>query len=72
MNSDTGKSYTGPQVPAAMARGEKLVEISFRAATEIRRGRHFLAQQQRERRRRKQARRRDAMAKASRRGNRRG
>lgn len=70
MNSETGKSYVGPAVAEARTRGEKLVEISLRAATEIRAGRQALAHQKRERRRKKQRRRRDAIARASRKANR--
>jgi topoisomerase IA-like protein len=70
MNSDTGKSYVGRgPVDAAISRGERLHEITLRAAESIRAGRLALARQKLKARRGK-ARRRDAIAKASRRANR--
>ena len=70
MNSDTGKSYVGQgAVDAALSRGERLREITLRAAESIRAGREALARQHHARRR-KNNRRRDVMAKASRRANR--
>jgi hypothetical protein len=70
MNSDTGKSYSGvANVTAALQRGEKLIEISSKAAVGIaicRRARSVELRKKRSRQRR-----RDAIAKASRRGNRR-
>jgi topoisomerase IA-like protein len=70
MNTDTGKSYIGRgDVDAALSRGERLREITYRAAETIRAARQALARQKWNRRRKK-ARRRDAMAKASRKVNR--
>jgi topoisomerase IA-like protein len=69
MNSDTGKAYTGAgPIKAALSRGEKLVEISSKAAASIAAGRRARSRELRGRR--KRARRRDAIAKSSRRANR--
>jgi hypothetical protein len=80
MNTETGKVYEGDEVAAAKARGEKLVEITQRAAKQIRAGRAALAiarrknrmaqRRARERKQKRKASTRQGMQKASRRANR--
>lgn len=77
MNTETGKVYTTPKaIEAAQARGEKLTEVSARAAKSIKAGRAARARTlwaQRAARQRKEKhrnRKRDAIAKASRKRNR--
>lgn len=65
MNSETGKTYEGDEVVAAMLRGEPLVPVSMRAAKIIKQMRNARAQTLKRRRRK-----RDAMQRASRRANR--
>ena len=69
MNSETGKAYTGAgPINAALFRGEKLVEISSKAAASIAAGRRARSRELQGRR--KRARKRDVIAKSSRRANR--
>ena len=67
MNSETGKAYAEPEtVAAAVNRGEKLIEISERAARSIVACRNARAAALKAQRRK-----RDRLAKASRKANRR-
>lgn len=50
MNTDTGKVYEGEEVDKARSRGEKLVEITAKAAKSIKEGRRLLAIEKRKRR----------------------
>lgn len=69
MNSETGKAYSGAAaVTAALTRGERLVEISSKAAASIAAGRRARSAELRARRKRHRC--RDAVARASRKGNR--
>lgn len=72
MNSDTGKAYTTEETVAeAIARGERVVPISEKAARTIVASRQALAHLRRRERQLKAKRRvRSRMAKASRKGNR--
>jgi len=71
MNTDTGKVYDTPrEVIDAMVRGEKLAQISRKAAKRLKLGRRLLAQKLRGDRRKQKRRKRDAIAKASRKANR--